>query len=131
MPPVQKVLLVDDDSLQLAVVQAWLSSAGFDVISRDTPIGTTQMVLGHRPDLLVVDCEMPILAGPEMVEILVKRVKTVAFKVIFYSWNPLPVLDDMVKRFPGVVLGAILKTTDGEKFMMQVSRMLRASRIAK
>src|SRR5438105_318288 len=53
----QKVLIVDDDSVVLFVVQAWLQSAGFEVLTHDSPFGTASLIRRERPAILLLDMQ--------------------------------------------------------------------------
>ncbi len=121
-----KVLVVDDDSVQLSVVEAWLTSAGFEVIPHGSAIGTTLLVLNHQPDVILIDWDMPMLSGPDLVERLAKRVTTFQLRVVFYSGKSAPLLTDLVNRSQAVVLGAIRKSSDGQQFLAQFTQLLEA-----
>jgi DNA-binding response OmpR family regulator len=70
-----KILIVDDDRAVLETTQATLEDAGYDVITRDTAFGTSQIVLKNRPDVVLLDVEMPGLGGKELAKLLLEMPK--------------------------------------------------------
>jgi CheY-like chemotaxis protein len=68
----RKILVVDDDVAVLLTAQAVLEEAGFKVLTRNTGLGTSQVVLQHRPDAVLLDVNMPGLNGLELARLLQK-----------------------------------------------------------
>ncbi len=60
------ILIADDDPILVEILKFRLESAGYTVaIARD---GEDALVAAHgnRPDLIVLDSMMPVIAGPEV-----------------------------------------------------------------
>jgi DNA-binding SARP family transcriptional activator len=73
------ILLVEDDLVSAALVEGFLSEAGYDVVTvRDG--GDALLELGRRGfDLLILDINIPTLSGMQVFEIMVqKRIETPA-----------------------------------------------------
>ncbi len=79
-----KVMIVDDSELILAMTKDALETAGFDVVTRDSPIGTSAAVKAEKPHCLMVDISMPALSGTELVKLIGKR-KDDNLKIILHS----------------------------------------------
>jgi len=126
MKPIKKVLLIDDDAIQLAIVSAWLQHDGLEVIPRDTPIGTYQAFLRHRPDLVLLDVQMPAMAGPSLATLLSREAAAQQVGIIFYSGQSGEALRGLPQGPP--VLGAIHKTADGQHFLAQLHRLVSTGR---
>lgn len=57
------ILLVDDDELVAEMLRAVLERAGMRVLVHDSGFGLALAVREHRPDLVVLDVNMPGLSG--------------------------------------------------------------------
>ena len=65
------ILLVDDDSTVVKALQEVLRSKGFEVLAAETMEEAIAAVKSAPEiDVLVVDCVMPRMSGPELAEIL-------------------------------------------------------------
>jgi DNA-binding response OmpR family regulator len=59
----KKILVVDDDEINLKMIESRLSKAGYDVVlARDGDIAL-QEVRKERPDLIILDVQMPRMSG--------------------------------------------------------------------
>jgi CheY-like chemotaxis protein len=79
-----KVLVVDDDDVCRAVVREALEEGGFDVVELGSPIGMSSVVNHEKPDLVLMDLEMPAIEGDKAVEILLKH-RLHECKILLYS----------------------------------------------
>lgn len=68
-----KVLVVDDNEVCRAVVRDALESDGFDVVELGSPVGMSSVVSVEKPDVVLMDVEMPAIEGDKAVEILRKH----------------------------------------------------------
>ena len=57
------VLVVDDDVLVRLLMMESLAQSGFDVIEADNGLNAVEMFQVHRPDLIMLDVEMPEMDG--------------------------------------------------------------------
>lgn len=115
-----KVLLVDDDPVTVTVVRRWLETAGYEVIARDTPFGTSGLILKHRPDVLLLDVEMPGLDGEVLADAALRGSHRV--EIIFYSSKDEDTLARLVKKHSA--LGAIHKSSEGHAFVMSFNGLV-------
>jgi DNA-binding response OmpR family regulator len=115
-----KIMVVDDDALVLRMLQMRLEKAGFAVVTRDRAIGTMQAINTERPDVVILDIQMPALTGPTLAE-LIGRTMNVAVPVIFHSSQSLSALQAAAQQ--SGALGAISKTADDTLFMAQFERL--------
>lgn len=121
----QSIVVVDDDEVQLAVLRAWLESAGFEVITHASPIGVTSIINRVKPAVILIDVEMPILSGPALVQIIEKNVRH-KVDIVFYSGKDRVELDGLIRINPALVRGAIRKTNNGPLFLRQLQQLLSA-----
>lgn len=115
----QKVLLIDDQPIDLMVMSAWLESVGFEVIAHDSPMGAVSLIMDESPDVLLFDVQMPDLSGPALLGMLKKTMPKVP-PVIFVSCST--ELAKIMRSPP--VLGCIHKTHDGETFLGEFRKLL-------
>jgi PAS domain S-box-containing protein len=59
----QRILLVDDDPLQLKLAHAWLTSSGFNVLTATDGTSALEMARRERPDAILSDVLMPGMDG--------------------------------------------------------------------
>jgi CheY-like chemotaxis protein len=79
-----KVLIVDDNEVCRAVVRESLELGGFDVVELDNPLGMSRVVNHEKPDVVLMDVEMPAMEGDKAVEILLKH-RLHDCKILLYS----------------------------------------------
>lgn len=63
-----KILVVDTDNSARELLQLHLSNAGYAVMLADDAIGGGRLLLNKRPDLLVIEAEMPFMSGVELLQ---------------------------------------------------------------
>jgi two-component system, response regulator PdtaR len=68
-----KVIVIDDDPVALELSRAALESLGHQVETLSGAIGASAVILRERPDVVVVDIEMPGLSGIEWLRLLRER----------------------------------------------------------
>ena len=83
-----RILIVDDNRTVLKVLSSVLERAGFEVATREEPIGTTVALMREQPDLVILDVNMPALEGDELVRSIRKRSALDHVFVVLYSALP-------------------------------------------
>src|SRR5262245_33082419 len=63
----KRIMVVDDSHTVLEWVRVVLSRMGWEVIGVATTLGVGALILRERPDLVLIDLEMPTLSGQELV----------------------------------------------------------------
>ncbi|MBX5493008.1 MAG: response regulator [Chloroflexi bacterium] len=66
----KRILLVDDAPQLLEAMEAVLTEAGYAVVGCDTPQDAVDLARETRPDLIVLDINMPGMNGWEVLEVL-------------------------------------------------------------
>ena len=85
-----RVFLVDDDELVVEIAGAALRNAGFQVTTRTEAHGTAQAILEARPDIVVLDVQMPGIGGTSIAKILARRLRPPPVIVLHSSLAPEP-----------------------------------------
>lgn len=91
-----KVLVVDDNEVCRAVVRDTLEAGGFDVVELGSPIGMSSVVNHEKPDVVLMDVEMPALEGDKAVEILLKH-RLHECKILLYSGRSAAELEKLAR----------------------------------
>ncbi|WP_118179957.1 response regulator [Paraburkholderia phosphatilytica] len=64
------ILVVDDEFDLLTVWQLLLEAVGYRVVTAPNGARALELVRATRPDLILTDCMMPVMSGPELCEAL-------------------------------------------------------------
>ena len=80
-----KVLVVDDDDVVRKVVKKYLTSNGFSVVITDNGSEGLLLVREAKPDLILVDAQMPGLDGHSVCRVIKKEATTHHIPVIIMS----------------------------------------------
>lgn len=94
----KKVLLIDDDEKILTMTREILEMDGHEVVTHNKGYGTTNKVFKEKPDLVLLDINMPFLSGDQITDILKEDIETSNYPVVFYSSNDEDSLREMAKR---------------------------------
>jgi two-component system, OmpR family, response regulator len=68
LPEKTRILVVDDDNTLLGAIRRLLTAAGFEVLTSDSALRLPQLVQREKPDLVLLDIEMPALSGEHVLE---------------------------------------------------------------
>ncbi len=80
----KNILLVDDDSTFLKMVKGWLS-AKYRVTIVTSGVQALMYVADNTPDLILLDYEMPVTSGPQVLEMIRSEAKVDSIPVIFLT----------------------------------------------
>lgn len=64
----RKLLLVDDNAVFRQILAAFLRRRGFEVEEAVDGLDALRILASSRPNLVVSDCQMPGMTGPELVQ---------------------------------------------------------------
>lgn len=96
--PRRKVMVIDDSELVLEVTKGMLKSAGFDVITCDSPIGAALRVVNEKPDVVLVDLDMASMGGDRLILALKQGPRTAHIPVCIYTGQNPRIAEDAVRR---------------------------------
>jgi CheY-like chemotaxis protein len=95
----RRILVVDDDPKHLQTTREILELEGYVVMVHDTPFRTTEMVNSIRPDLVLLDVNMPALSGDRLCSLIRSNGSQREVPILFYSSNDEDTLRRSVSRF--------------------------------
>ena len=81
----KKVLVIDDEQSMRDLLRLHLSNQGYLVLAAEDAIVAGHMVVSEKPDLLIVDVQMPYMNGYEFVEALKGDPETRDIPVVFLT----------------------------------------------
>ncbi|MBI2384468.1 MAG: response regulator transcription factor [Elusimicrobia bacterium] len=81
----RKILVVDDDKAILSLVRRYMASVGYSVVVTDNGSEGLMLVRESRPDLILVDSDMPGLDGHAVCRVLKKEAATRSIPVVIMS----------------------------------------------
>jgi two-component system, OmpR family, response regulator len=79
-----RVLVVDDDCQQLAMVERSLRLHGFEVATSAEPIGVSTLAMEFEPDVVLFDVNIPALSGDRLLSI-VRRHTPARTRMVLFS----------------------------------------------
>lgn len=65
-PPMAKLLIADDEELLVELLEFQLQQAGFETVSAADGEVALDLAWKERPDLIILDCMMPVFDGFEV-----------------------------------------------------------------
>lgn len=121
-----KILAADDDQIIAEYYSVLFSGAGWAVETADNGASALDKCLDFKPDLLVLDVNMPD-GGGELVFNVLRRILQLGKPIIFVTGLPervrsLPLTYQWVSVFP--------KPVNGEALLAEAKRLLVATGVA-
>lgn len=117
-----RIMIVDDSEITLEVTKHALESAGHDVVTLKSPLGLTAALYRQRPDLLLLDVDMPALSGEKVAELVKSNQRFDATRVVLYSSRSNTELKDAAARCGAD--GYVQKTGQTETLLATVDQLL-------
>ncbi|CAM1333082.1 glycosyltransferase [Tenacibaculum aestuariivivum] len=81
-----KILVIDDQKLVLIPLEIRLKELGYDVVTETNALKGIALYDSFKPDLVIVDINMPIVSGMEVVK-HIRQVKKSAIAIMILSGN--------------------------------------------
>lgn len=83
----KKILIVDDDVMNLSMAEFMLRQGNYEVFKEESGEGCISFLESSRPDLILLDIEMPIMNGFETLVRLRENKDTADIPVVFLTAN--------------------------------------------
>lgn len=97
-----RILVIDDDPAINRVIVKLLERAGFSVVVRESPLGATQAIVTERIDAAVIDWNLPLVRGDEVIRLLATWDEVRDLPVLLISGAPEETLERIRAELPGV-----------------------------
>ena len=82
----KELLIVDDDESYLKLIKKWMSDA-YKATAVKSGVQALKFLEGHRPDLVLLDFEMPELNGGDVLQKMRENPETAGIPVFFLTGN--------------------------------------------
>lgn len=113
----KKVLVVDDSGAMLRSVKGWIEPK-YQVILANSGAMTIKYLATNRPDLVLLDYEMPVMNGKQVLEIIRSEAEFCTIPVIFLTGkNDKETIQEVLALKPE---GYILKSTKPEQIIEMI-----------
>jgi len=122
--PQPKILVIDDDEKLLGAVRRLLNSAGMEVITSASSLHLPKLVQREKPDLILLDIEMPTLSGEHVLDFTKLFDFLAATPIVLHSAKSEEELQSLVARSNAI--GYIKKTGNPMSLVAQVKAFLTA-----
>lgn len=83
--PTVKILVVDDEPLNLTVLEAVFQDSGYSLIHASSGAEALMALMNHEFAVLVLDVSMPDMTGFELAQLIKQRRKTAHVPIIFLT----------------------------------------------
>jgi DNA-binding response OmpR family regulator len=117
-----KVLVVDDSELSREITRDMLEEHGFSVIIMETSIGMSRTLAVEKPDLVLMDVDMPALEGDKAVAIA-RRHSLHVCPIVLYSARKPKELETLARSCGAD--GFVCKTSDADVLAQAVRQHLK------
>jgi DNA-binding NtrC family response regulator len=119
---IRTILVIDDSEVVLEMTRFTLEAAGFRVRTRDRAQGSIVAILHERPDLVLLDVNMPNMSGESIADILSRAGPSRGTVIVLYSSLPVNAL--RMKALAAGAHGFIQKTSVQADLVRQVNAFL-------
>jgi len=79
----KKILIIDDNPLQLVSVKGLLGSYGYEVFTSEESLEAVMVIARHDINLIILDIEMPTVNGFQLLKFLIR--KEIKIPVLLFS----------------------------------------------
>ena len=117
------ILIIDDSEVVLEAARSVLQRAGYRVITRNRPSGSITAILNEKPDVVLLDLNMPTLSGEAILKVLGKTQNRPDSMVLLHSSMPLETL--RLKAVSAGAHGYIQKTDNSAEFLRRLEYWIR------
>ncbi|MBQ9526510.1 MAG: response regulator [Fretibacterium sp.] len=117
-----KILAVDDHGPTLRVIKAMLEGANFDVTITNSGLSVMKAIEKSRPDLILLDYEMPFCNGRQVLEKIRADSSTYDIPVVFLTGiNDRKYIEPLLALRPA---GYLLKPLHKKKLLEAIKKAL-------
>ena len=120
-----RVLIVDDDTTQLAMVERSLKLQGFEVATTALPIGVSSIAMDFGPDIVLFDVNIPALSGDRLLSIVRRHAPAQTRLVLFSACD-----ESTLRKLAADVKadGWISKSVEGSELARQLKKICEKGR---
>lgn len=117
----KRIIYVDDDERTLNIVSKFLITAGYEVETTTSPF-IAPLLTSIKPDLIILDINMPLLSGDRIADILSNQGYSDTAHLIFFSSEAPEKARRIATRHPGSAY--VSKQSGLDDLLRQIESML-------
>ena len=117
------ILIVEDNAKNLKLARDLLQAKGYDTLEATTGEQGVALALSHRPDLVLMDIQLPDISGIEAFERLRADPRAAALSVVAFTASVTP--SDRNRIMQAGFSGFVAKPIELKEFLATVKRMLQ------
>jgi len=121
-----KILIAEDEPASRFIFQTILTDEGYDVITCENGAECVEFARKEKPDVILLDIQMPIMDGYEVLKVLKSDVETKDIPAIIISANADP--QNIKKAFDHGAMEFIPKPVNIEELLVRVATVLKVKR---
>jgi len=118
----KRILIVEDDRDNTTLIRLLLEREGFDVLTADNGEKGLALTRSKKPDLIVLDLDLPVMDGWRMIEKLKKGAKTRDIPIVVVTAHLLH--DERSKAFEAGCQGYVSKPFQVRDLVAEIKRCL-------
>jgi len=98
VPCPKRILIVDDNKIDVRLLKDILETRGYDTLQTDDGLEAIDLALANRPDLILMDIQLPDISGLEVTRRLrgderYRRIPIIAVTAFAMAWHEREALD--------------------------------------
>jgi CheY-like chemotaxis protein len=118
----KKILVVEDDASVSRLISAVLAKANYEVVEASYSLPALFRVVRNLPDLILVDINLPIMNGLELIEQFKGHKETRNVPIVAMTGMDTPETRQAARKLGCV--GFISKPFDTREFPLQIARFI-------
>ena len=119
----RRIVVIDDDPVALNYLEALMKANHYEVMSSENPTETLQAIESFRPDVVVMDYNMPGYNGEELVRMLRQDKRYLNLPVIMVTGDDDPEVEARVRRLRNTCF--LKKPINNKHFLETIAESIR------
>jgi len=119
---IKSILIVEDSEVDSKIVEKIVNKLGHRSLTATNGKIGLEVALSERPDLIILDCEMPVMGGVEMCELLRVEDNTVDIPVLFLTAVDTP--QNIIEAFELDAENYLTKPVNSKMLSEQIEQIL-------
>ncbi len=118
-----KILIAEDEPASRFIFQTLLQDEGYDVVTCENGAECVELAKREKPDVILLDIQMPVMDGYEVLKVLKSNVETKDIPAIIISANADP--HNIKKAFDHGATEFLPKPVNIEELLVRVATVLK------
>ncbi len=116
------ILIIDDDSITVTVMETMILDAGYHVATATDPVAALEMNLPFKPDIILTDIMMPQMSGLEFIDKIKESCQNHGIRIIAVS--SLNSSDDIERAIEAGAADYLAKPFHPEELLLRIERQM-------